>query len=121
MKKSFVFANKKAELEITERRRILGEKRIDKIKKEICISFKIDEKSLFQRKRGDDYTPRQLLIILTRELSGLSFPEIADRLNVGSYKTIASNIFRINQRIAKNRKLEKLYKNLRSLCSQEET
>lgn len=62
--------------------------------------------------------PRLFEISLSRELSGLSFPEIAKRYKTKSYKTIASSDFRLKERMTKNRKIKKQYTMLRNICSQ---
>jgi len=64
--------------------------------------------------------PRLFAISLSRELSGLSFPEIAKRYKIKSYKTKASSNFRLKERMNKNRKIKTEYTMLKKLCSQGE-
>jgi chromosomal replication initiation ATPase DnaA len=59
-------------------------------------------------------------ISLSRELSGLSFPELAKRYKIKSYKTIASSNFRLKERMEKTRKFKTEYSMLKKLCSQGE-
>ncbi len=64
--------------------------------------------------------PRLFAISLSRELSGLSFSEIAKKYKIKSYKTIASSNFRLKERMKKSRKIEKQYTMLKKTCSQGE-
>ncbi len=75
---------------------------------------------LFQTRRGVVNVPRLFAISLSRELSGLSFSEIAKKYKIKSYKTIASSNFRLKERMEKNRKINKQYAMLRKACSQGE-
>ncbi len=120
VKRRFVKDDKKSNLEIKEKRMILGEGKVKTINKEICNIFKIDKRILFQTKRGKQNIPRLFAISLTRELSGLSFPEIAERYKIVSYKTVASSNFRLKERMKKNTKLKRQYSELKDRCSQGE-
>ena len=120
IKKKYVKNEKKSNLEIKEKRMILGEGKVKIINKEICNKFNIDISILFQTKRGEQNIPRLFAISLSRELSGLSFPEIAERYNILSYKTVASSDFRLKERMKKNKKLRKQYSELKKICNQEE-
>jgi len=62
--------------------------------------------------------PRLFAISLSRELSGLSFSEIAKRYKIISYKTIASSNFRLKERTKKNRKIITEYSMLKKFCCQ---
>ena len=76
---SFILRIAQFRLEIRERRMILGEGKVKIINKRICETFKIDESVLCQTRRGEENIPRLFALSLSRELSGLSFPEIAKR------------------------------------------
>ena len=65
--------------------------------------------------------PRLFAISLSRELSGLSFAEIAKRYKIKSYKTIASSNFRLKERMKRSIKIKREYAMLREECSQGET
>tara|TARA_B100002003_G_scaffold234142_1_gene247693 strand:- start:326 stop:1144 length:819 start_codon:yes stop_codon:yes gene_type:complete len=120
VKDKHISRDRKADLEIREKRQIQGERRIETIQKEVCKRFKVNKSILCITKRGEENIPRLFAISLSRELSGLSFSEIAKRFDILSYKTIASSNFRLKEKIKKNKKLGKAYKDLKSLCSQEE-
>ena len=121
IKTKFVKSDKVSTLEIKEKRMILGEGKIKIINKIICNEFNIEKKTLYQTRRGVVNIPRLFAISLSRELSGLSFTEIAKKYNIKSYKTIASSNFRLKERMKKKRKIRKQYAMLRETCSQEET
>ncbi len=120
IEQEFVKRDKVSTLEINEKRMILGEGKIKIINKEICNEFNIEENKLFQTSRGVENLPRLFAISLSRELSGLSFSEIAKKYKIKSYKSIASSNFRLKERMKRNRKIKKQYAVLRKRCSQEE-
>ncbi len=120
VKRKFIKKDKKSDLEVKEKRMILGEGRVKMINKEICERFNIKESILYQNKRGEENIPRQLAISLSRELSGLSFPEIAKRYEIASYKTVASSNVRLREKMNRNEKLKRQYMKLKNVCSQEE-
>ena len=120
IKGEFVKSDKVSIREIKEKREILGEGRIKTINALICSRFNIEESLLYQTRRGVGNIPRLFAISLSRELSGLSFPEIAKRYKIKSYKTVASSNFRLQERMNKSRKIKKQYIALKKLCSQGE-
>jgi len=120
IKEKFVRKDRESILEIKEKREILGEGKVKTINKRICNKYNIEENMLFQTRRGVVNLPRLFAISLTRELSGLSFPEIAKRYRVKSYKTIASSNFRLKERMKKSTKIKSEYAKLKKICSQEE-
>ncbi len=120
IKEKFVESDKVSTLEIKEKRVILGEGRVKIINKAICSEFNIEKNMLFQTRRGVVNVPRLFAISLSRELSGLSFSEIAKKYKIKSYKTIASSIFRLKERMKESRKITKQYTMLKRACSQGE-
>ena len=93
------------------KRTILGEGKVKTINALICNRFNIDESLIYQTRRGEENIPRLFAISLSRELSGLSFPEIAKRYKIKSYKTVASSIFRLKERMKiSNRIITKITK-----------
>ncbi len=117
VKDKFLKHDNVSTLEIKEKRVILGEGKVTIINKIICNKFNIDESILFQARRGEENIPRLFAISLSRELSGLSFPEIAKRYKIKSYKTVASSNFRLKERLKKSTKLKKEYAKLKQICS----
>ena len=120
IKEKFVKRDKVSTREIKEKREILGEGRIKTINALICSRFNIEESLLYQTRRGAENIPRLFAISLSRELSGLNFPEIAKRYKIKSYKTVASSNFRLKERMNKSGKIKKQYTALKKLCSQGE-
>ena len=120
IKEKFVKSDSVSTLEIKEKRVILGEGKVKTINKIVCNKFNIEKNILFQTRRGEENMPRLFAISLSRELSGLSFSEIAKRYKIKSYKTIASSNFRLKERMKKSRKIKKEYTMLREICSQGE-
>ncbi|GJQ57487.1 MAG: hypothetical protein D8M57_18130 [Candidatus Scalindua sp. AMX11] len=117
IKEKYFTHDKVSTLEIKEKRVILGEGKVKTINEIICNKFNIEESILFQARRGEENIPRSFAISLSRELSGLSFPEIAKRYKIKSYKTIASSNFRLKERMKKSTKIKKQYTVLKQLCS----
>jgi chromosomal replication initiation ATPase DnaA len=120
IKETFVKSDKVSTLEIKEKRVILGEGKVQTINGIICNRFNIEEDMLYRTRRGVENIPRLFALSLSRELSGLSFSEIAKRYKIKPYKTIASSNFRLKERMKKNRKIKKQYAILREICSQGE-
>lgn len=120
IKSNFIRRDNKAQLEIKEKRELQGEKMLQIIRSKVCRMFKIDEKVLFEKKRGEENIPRYFAIALSRELSGLSLPELAEKFYISSYKTVATNHYRLKKKIDRSKKHSKLYKKLKHLCSHEE-
>ena len=121
IKNTFILKDDKAQLEIKEKRVLRGEKIIEIITHEVCRMFKIDIHRLFEKKRGKENIPRCLAISLSRELSGLTFLEIADKFHTISYKTIAATHFKFKQKMILNKKLSTQYIKIKRLCSQAKT
>jgi hypothetical protein len=117
IQEKFLKSDKVSTLEIKEKRVILGEGKVKIINKTICNEFNIEENMLFQTRRGVVNLPRLFAISLSRELSGLSFSEIAKKYKIKSYKTIASSNFRLKERMKENRKIKKQYAMLKETCS----
>ncbi len=120
IKGKFVKNDKESTLEIKEKRVILGEGKVKDINKAICNTFNIAESILFQTRRGNENIPRLFAISLSRELSGLTSPQIAERYKIKSYKTVASSNFRLKERMRNSRKIKKQYTMLKGQCGQGE-
>ena len=120
IKEKFVNSDGVSSLEIKEKRMILGEGKVKTINAQICNRFNIEESLLYQTRRGVENIPRLFAISLSRELSGLSFSEIANKYKIKSYKTIASSNFRLKERMKSSRKIRKEYTMLKETCSQGE-
>lgn len=107
--------------EIPLARKIKDEVIIGKIKKEIVELLKVEEKSLYSSVRGKDNVGRMLAICLARECGGLSYPKIAALFGGISYKSAAKYYERIKKRRETDKKLKRLFDDLRKRCSQVET
>ncbi len=120
IKKKFIKDDKASKLEIKEKRAILSERKVEIINTKICELFKVEKSQLCSAQRGVENLPRLFAISLSRELSGLSFTEIANEYGMNSYKSVASVNFRLKNRINSDKKLKKLYLRLKDVCRKEE-
>ncbi len=93
IKEKFVNSNKMSSLEIKEKRVVLGEGKVKVINAQICDRFNIEESQLYQTRRGVENLPRLFAISLSRGLSGLSFPEIAENIRLNHTKLLLQVIF----------------------------
>ena len=116
IKEKFLKNDKVSTLEMKEKRVIFGEGKV----KIICNRYNIEESVLFQTRRGEKNMPRLFAISLSRELSGLSFPAIAKKYRIKSYKSVASCSFRLKERMNKSKMIKKQYSMLKGICSQKE-
>ena len=121
VKDCFIYPDERPNIEIKEKRVIQGEGVLKRVNREISRHFKVSEKKLCHVKRGEENIPRQLAISLSRELSGLRMPEIAERYKIGSYRTVGTICYRFNERMKREKKLLRLYNTIKELCSQGRT
>lgn len=119
IKEEYVYSDKSSNLEIKEKRNIQGEGKISIINKAIRKTLNVEEQSLYRSRRGEENNARLMAISLARELTGLSFSEIALKYHVLSYRTVGTSCYRLKQKIKENNKLAKIYKNLKLNCNQE--
>jgi putative transposase len=120
IKQKYIPANQKLSTEIPEKRLYEGHKITDRIIAETSKLFKVPIRSLGQSRRGQTNRPRLLAIYLTRELSGLTLPEIAESFNMNTYKTAATSCQRSKGMLQSDRPFKKLYDRLKLACSQQE-
>jgi len=121
IKQNFISKDTKGQLEIQEKRQLQGERIIQSVVREVCEMFQVNRELFFIRKRGEENIPKSFAISLSRELSGLSLPKLAEIYKTPSYKTIATIYFRLMNKLNNNKKLLKQYTKIKYLCSQEET
>ena len=60
---------------------------------------------------------RFFAITLARELSGLRMPEIAERYEIASYRTVGTICFRFSKRMKGDKILRNQYNSLKHICS----
>ena len=116
VKAKYIFRDRELNLEIKGERVMRGLAKVSAINKAVCQEFKVDENSLLHSIRGEENTPGQTAIYLSRELTGLSLVELAK-----AYKTVASCVYRFKSILNINKKLANTYRLLKRHCSQDET
>jgi chromosomal replication initiation ATPase DnaA len=87
---------------------------------EVSASYKTSPNVLLLSKRGESHPARHMAIYLSRELSGLTLPEIAGHFKSNSYKTINSGCQRFKAHLAKNSQTKQRYNKIQQRCMQEE-
>ena len=121
VKEKYLFNNKKLSTEIPEERRFSGQVIAKQILRAVAKDFKIKEDLLYHSRRGEYNKPRLMAITLTRDLSGLTLPEIAPIFRMNSYKTVGSACHRLKLCFAKDLKLRDRFDRIYLSCSQKET
>jgi len=121
IKEEFICSDPTLDMEVKEKRKISGMARVRLVNKEVCGRYKIAESTLYLSRRGEENIPRQMALLLARELSGLKLAELAEAYKARTYKTIATSCYRFQEVIKQNKKLAIQYSQLKTLCSQEET
>lgn len=120
IKQKYIPNNQKLSTEIPEKRIYEGHKTANRIISETSKLFKIPIQALGQSRRGQTNRPRLLAIYLTRELSGLTLPEIAESFGMNTYKTAATSCQRSKEMLQTDKSFKKFYDRLKSVCSQQE-
>jgi REP element-mobilizing transposase RayT len=75
------------------------------IQKIVCEYYRIDKRRLFSSRRGIFNEPRNTAIYLTRRLRGDSLKQIGAHFQLKKYSSVSSIIERMNEAIAKDKKL----------------
>ncbi|GJQ58884.1 MAG: hypothetical protein SCALA701_16850 [Candidatus Scalindua sp.] len=117
IKERFLYSDNDLELEIKEKKEIQCEGRIEKVNREVCILFGVNDETLYTSKRGEENIPRNMAISLSRELSGLQLSKIAKRYKMPTYRTVGTICYRFKEKLKTNKKLTKQYINIRNACS----
>ena len=117
IKERFLYSDKDLELEIKEKKEIQCEGRIEKINREVCNLFGVNDEALYTSKRGEENIPRNMAISLSRELSGLQFSKIAKRYKMSTYRTVGTICYRFKEKLKTNKKVTKKYIKIRKTCS----
>ena len=107
--------------EVKGKRAIRGKAKVRRVNREVCRHFKVSESYLYESRRGQNNIPRQMAVLLSRDLSGLRLSELAETYKINTYKTVGTLCYRFQETLKKNRKTAKIYAKLKTLCSQEET
>lgn len=121
IKAKYIEHEQPRDTEIKGKRIIRGKAIVRRINREVCRHFKIPGPRLYESRRGQNNIPRQMAVLLSRDLSGLRLSELADTYKIKTYKTVGTLCYRFQQTLKKNRKWAKQYAKLKTLCSQEET
>ena len=121
IKEKYLFNNQKITTEIPEQRSLSGQANAKRILETVAKDFKITKDLLFYSRRGELNESRLIAITLTRDLSGLTLPEIAPIFQMNSYKSVGSACHRLRSYFAKDLQLKNRFDRLRIRCSQKET
>ncbi|MFQ5964032.1 MAG: hypothetical protein ACE5KZ_07095 [Candidatus Scalinduaceae bacterium] len=117
IKEFFIISDKRSNIEIKEKRVLMGEGVLKRVNMEICREFRVSEKKLYQGKRGEENMARFFAITLARELSGFRMSEIAERYKIASYRTVGTICFRFSKRMKGDKILRNQYDSLKHICS----
>lgn len=106
------FAQDELELEVPQKRDFQKDILFKKIVEEVLRRFNVTEERIYKGERGKVNDIRALAILLAREKSGLSIGEIAQKFNIGSYKTISAHCYRMKRKIEKDKELKRKYREI---------
>ncbi len=120
IKEKYLYGRENLSSEIPDRRKLSGAAVVDRIMKEVSISYKTSPKTLLLSKRGESHPSRHMAIYLSRELSGLTLPEISAHFKGNSYKTINSGCQRFKARLTKDSQTKQRYGKILNRCMQGE-
>ena len=121
IKAKYIEREQPRDKEVKGKRNIRGRAKVRRINWEVCRHFKVSDSHLYESLRGQNNIPRQMAVLLSRDLSGLRLSELADAYRIKTYKTVGTLCYRFQQSLKNNSKYAKIYAKLKSLCSQEET
>jgi len=96
--------------EIPQSRRLAPD--AEKIKKEICKAYGIEESSLLSSRRGVLNEPRNVAIFLVRHLRGEKLEEIGRQFDISKYSSVSSVIEKMKIDMSVHRKLRVRVKNI---------
>jgi len=77
------------------------------IKETVCRSYGVKEEDLFISRRGISNEPRNVAILLLRNLKGSKLHEIGREFDIDKYSSVSTIIERTKQRAIKDRKFKK--------------
>ena len=120
IKEKYLYNREELSSEIPEGRKLNGAAVVDRIMNEVSSAYKTSSGALLLSKRGESHPERQMAIYLSRELSGLTLPEIATHFKSNSYKTVNSGCQRFKAHLAKDRQVKQRYMKIQSRCMQGE-
>ncbi len=115
------FIHSSSDIEITEKRKIRGERIVDIVKREIRHKFKVDEAYFCQGRRGTANNARLMALLLSKELSGLKLSELGVHFGFTNYRTVGTHCWRFHEKLKNDKGLAKKYNSLMNICSQEKT
>ena len=121
VKEKYIALDRKLDLDVKGERVIRGIAKVRSINKEVCGRYKISEKNLCESRRGAANIPRQMAMLLSRELSGLTHAELAKAYNARTSKAVATSVYRFQRGLTTDKKLAGQHRQLKVLCSQERT
>lgn len=119
VKEKYISGDRKLDLDVKGERVIRGMAKVRSINNEVCGRYKIAENRLYQSRRGERNIPRQMALLLSRELSGLSYAELAKAYKARTSKAVATSVYRFQRSLKTDKKLAGQYHQLKAACSQE--
>lgn len=120
IKQKYLYGRENLSGEIPDRRKLSGAAVVDRIMNEVSSAYKTPPKTLLLSKRGESHPARHMAIYLSRELSGLTLPEIASHFKSNSYKTVNSGCQRFREHLSKDSKTKQRYHRIQQRCMQGE-
>lgn len=120
IKEKYLYGREDLSSEVPEGRKLNGAAVVSRIINEVSNSYKTSSDMLLTSKRGEFHPARHMAIYLSRELSGLTLPEIATHFKSNSYKTVNSGCQRFKAHLAKDRQTKQRYLKIQLRCMQGE-
>jgi len=107
--------------EIPAGKKFKNDLKIEKIKEEVKNIFNVSEQELYKSVRGKENIARMIAVGLSREITGLSCGVIGEIFGGLSYKTISMYCKRLKERCLLDKRIRRIFEDLRETCSQVET
>jgi len=80
---------------------------MEKIKKEVCQAYGVEEKDILTAQRGRINEPRNVAIYLCRTLRHDTLMELGREFGMTGYSPAGSAVERVKKRLVKNKKVQK--------------
>lgn len=112
-----VSSRKNDEKEITHVRNAKGEVVLRTIIREVSKQYKVKPRDLMTTQRGKANLPRNVALYLACELTGLGQSQIAIHFGASSYRSVATQHFRVKEQMQSDKRLKKLIAKIKSTCS----
>lgn len=104
--------------EVPEAKRIQNERMVKEIMRCLCAEFEIKKERLYASVRKEGNLPRQMAVVLTKELTQLNNNEIARIYRIGTYKAVSAHWYRFKEKMKKDSHLAGRYEQIRKKCEE---